>query len=634
MKNIIIGTAGHIDHGKTTLIRTLTGRNTDRLKEEKKRGISIDLGFTYFDLPSGRRAGIIDVPGHEKFIKNMLAGIGGIDIVMLVVAADEGIMPQTKEHLDILSILEIKKGIIVLTKSAVIDTEWIELIKEDVNAAVKETFLENANIINVDSITGEGISKLIAEIDKLTAETGARKVDGPARMPIDRVFTITGFGTVVTGTLVEGTITVEDAMEILPKKTRVRIRNIQVHGNSVERAYAGQRVAINLANTKKETIDRGHVLASANSMIDTMMIDVKLNVLKDSSRKIKNRERLRLYIGASEILARVAILGAEEILPGESAYVQLRLEEATAVKKGDIMVIRFYSPMETIAGAIVIDNNPKKHRRFDRKTIEELTLKERGSIVDITENLIKQKSNQFLTADQIIRISGYQEEEIRECIIALEKRNKILVLDDLSIVHINYYDKMKQGTLEMLDSFHSEYPLRVGMLKEELKTKLSSKCKSKAIEALLKGFHDEKSMKIEGKYVSNSKFEIILDEEHTKIKKAIEKAYYDSKFSTPSMEHVLVFLPYNEEKIKQVLETIIDNELVKISKDIYLHLTNYLEAKEKLSDYISANGSITLAEYRDILNTSRKYTVALLEYFDKNKITKRDGDKRVLQNGS
>ena len=634
MKNVIIGTAGHIDHGKTTLIKALTGRNTDRLKEEKKRGISIDLGFTYFDLPSGKRAGIIDVPGHERFVKNMIAGIGGIDIVMLVIAADEGIMPQTKEHLDILSILEVKKGIIVLTKSSLVEDEWQELVKEEVMLGVENTFLENANIISVDSVSGEGISNLIAEIDCITNETESRNIDAPVRMPIDRIFTKTGFGTVVTGTLVEGTISVEEAVEILPSKTKVRVRNIQVHGDSVSQAFAGQRVAINLANIKKEAIDRGHVLASVDSMMETMMIDVKLSLLKDSSRKIKNRDRVRLYIGASEILARVAILNGEEILPGESAYVQLRLEETTVLKKDDIMVIRFYSPMETIGGAIVIESNPKKHKRYNEKIIDELALKEKGNTNEIIEKLVENTSSQFLNLYDLVKISGYQEKEVSDCVQILKKNKIIIVLDDTFIIHINYYEKMKNDTLKILDKFHSTYPLRQGMLKEELKTKLSSKSKSKAMESLLKDFNDKKLIKIDGKYVSEFKFEILLDEEDNKIKQMIEEAYYDSAFATPSIEDVLATLPYNKEKIEQVVETMIDNELINMSNDIYLHVKRYNEARDMLIAFVNEKGSITLAEYRDLLNTSRKYTVALLEYFDKIKITKRDGDKRILLKGN
>ena len=634
MKNVIIGTAGHIDHGKTTLIKALTGRNTDRLKEEKKRGISIDLGFTYFDLPSGKRAGIIDVPGHERFVKNMIAGIGGIDIVMLVIAADEGIMPQTKEHLDILSILEVKKGIIVLTKSSLVEDEWQELVKEEVMLGVENTFLENANIISVDSVSGEGISNLIAEIDCITNETESRNIDAPVRMPIDRVFTKTGFGTVVTGTLIEGTISVEEAVEILPSKTKVRVRNIQVHGDSVSQAFAGQRVAINLANIKKEAIDRGHVLASVDSMMETMMIDVKLSLLKDSPRKIKNRDRVRLYIGASEILARVAILNGEEILPGESAYVQLRLEETTVLKKDDIMVIRFYSPMETIGGAIVIESNPKKHKRYNEKILDELALKEKGNSNEIIEKLVENTSSQFLNLYDLVKISGYQEKEVSDCVQILKKSKVIIVLDDTFIIHINYYEKMKNDTLKILDKFHSTYPLRQGMLKEELKTKLSSKSKSKAMESLLKDFNDKKLIKIDGKYVSEFKFEILLDEEDNKIKQMIEEAYYDSAFATPSIEDVLATLPYNKEKIEQVVETMIDNELINMSNDIYLHVKRYNEARDMLIAFVNEKGSITLAEYRDLLNTSRKYTVALLEYFDKIKITKRDGDKRILLKGN
>lgn len=630
MKNVIIGTAGHIDHGKTTLIRALTGHETDRLSEEKKRGISIQLGFTYFDLPSGRRAGIIDVPGHEKFIRNMLTGVGGMDIVILVVAADEGVMPQTKEHLDILSLLKIEKGIIVITKSAMVDEEWLELVKEDIREKVEGTFLENSEIIAVDSIKGTGISELINKIDILTEETESRDANAPARMPIDRIFTIVGFGTVVTGTLTEGRISVEDTLEILPQQVKVRIRNIQVHGQSVNTAYAGQRVAINLANVKLEDIERGQVLAQINSMEPTMMIDAKLNLLKDIPRNIKNHDRVRIYHGASEVLARVTLLDNEEGKAGESIYVQFRLEEITAVKKEDHLVVRYYSPMETLGGAVVIDANPKKHSRFDENVIKDLSAREKGSSQDIIEKQIDIHSKEFPSLSFIAKLTAYQLNDIKSIITDLANEDKILALGNDNVIHKNYYENIKGQLIDLLTAYHKSNPLRPGMLKEEVRSRLFSKNKSKSIDILMDIFAENKIVKIKDGFVSLYDFEIIFSPVHKKIKEQLEYIYLQGQYSTLKFEDMINDMDFEKDDIEQVFNSMLGNTLVRLNQEIVLHVKPYEDAKTKLVDYINKNGSITLPQFRDILNTSRKYAVALLEYFDNEKITKRADDERIL----
>lgn len=630
MKNIVIGTAGHIDHGKTTLIKALTGRETDRLKEEKKRGISIELGFTYFDLPSGRRAGIIDVPGHEKFIRHMLAGAGGMDIVMLVIAADEGVMPQTKEHLDILSLLNIKKGIIVITKASLVEEEWLDLIKEDIREKIRNTFLEDAEMIAVDSINGVGIQELIREIDILTDETESRDINAPVRMPIDRVFTITGFGTVVTGTLLEGKINVEDTLEILPERIKVRVRNLQVHGKSVETAYAGQRVAINLANIKKEDIERGYVLAQVNSMETTMMIDGKLKVLTDASRKVQNRDRVRLYHGSTEIFARIVLLEKEELLSGDSSFVQFRLEESVAVKKGDHIVVRFYSPLETIGGAMVIDSNPQKHKRFDEKVIKELMVKEKGTPEDILEKHIERYSSEFPDIGFLAKLTAQQAEDIHNLIIKLKENQKILFLNNNIILHRKYYEELKNHAILLLDEYHQSNPLRLGMIKEEFKNKLLPKAARKSGDALLELLEADKIIKVLGKYVALYDFEITLNTTQLEIKALIETAFLKEPYGTPKIEDVIKSISYKKQDLEQVVEAMLGKELIKINNEIILHVVSYKKAEELLTNYVNKNGSITLAEFRDLLNTSRKYAVALLEHFDNIKLTKRLEDKRIL----
>ena len=355
MNNVIIGTAGHIDHGKTTLIKALTGRETDRLKEEQKRGISIELGFTYFDLPSGRRAGIIDVPGHEKFIKNMLAGVMGIDIVLLVVAADEGVMPQTVEHLSILNMLGIEKGFIVVTKSDTVDEEWLELVMEEIKEEVVGTFLENKPVFPVSSINKTGIEEVIKEIDELSNTIEERNQDDMPRLPVDRVFSISGFGTIVTGTLISGKLEVGKEIQVFPGETKGRIRSLQVHDKDTDTAYGGQRVAVNISGVKTSSIDRGDVIAPIDSMKPTQVMDVKVKLLESLDREIENRTRVRLYIGSKEVLCRLVILDKDIMQAGDEAYCQLLLEEPIVAKRQDRFIIRFYSPMFTIGGGHVIE---------------------------------------------------------------------------------------------------------------------------------------------------------------------------------------------------------------------------------------------------------------------------------------
>ena len=379
MRNVVIGTAGHVDHGKTLLINALTGIDTDRLKEEKKRGITIELGFAFIDFDNGERAGIIDVPGHEKFIKNMLAGAGGIDLAMLVVAADEGFMPQTVEHLGILTLLGIQKGLVVITKCDMVEPDWIEIVREDIASHVKGTFLEDAPVMAVSAYTGQGIPELRDLLKEMVGETGTKNIRSPFRIPVDRVFSVEGFGTVITGTLIEGQMTVGDEAVLYPAELPTKVRNLQVHGRDVERAFAGQRVAVNLAGLKKSQVNRGDVVVKPDSIKNALMLDVRLMALRESERVITNGMQVHLYHGARTLLCKIVLLDREELQPGESSYAQLRLTEPLAAKQGDRFVIRFYSPLETIGGGVILDPNPQRHKRNDSAVLEALTVRESGS---------------------------------------------------------------------------------------------------------------------------------------------------------------------------------------------------------------------------------------------------------------
>lgn len=633
MKHVIIGTAGHIDHGKTTLIKALTGRNTDRLKEEQERGITIDLGFTYFDLPSGQRAGIIDVPGHEKFIKNMLAGVFGIDIVLLVIAADEGVMPQTLEHLYILDILGTKKGFIVLTKCDLVDDNWLELVEEDIKEEVKGTFLENSPIVKVSSVTRKGIDKVIDLIEKYAEEIEEKDINDTPRLPVDRVFSVSGFGTVVTGTLLSGKLSVGDEVQIFPGNKRARIRNIQVHERDTETAYCGQRVAINLAGLKKEDVERGHIVAPVDSMKDTMMLDVKLKLLKNIDRIIEDRTRLRLYLGTREVLCRAVLLDKEQLGPGEEAYAQLRLEEEVVAKRGDRFVVRFYSPMFTIGGGVVLEANPKKKKKFDEKAINELKLKEMGTSTDIIEKIIEENSKNFPSTKEIAVITAMLEENIKEDINILKNEGKVITFQltsDLHVIHKNYFDKVVEKILDELSNYHKKYPLRVGMPKEEIRSKFLKDAKPRVAEDFIdllikKGYIEQKfeNICIKG-------FEAKFSPEQLKIKDEILNRFDENPYQPPKKEE-LETINAKKDEINEVFTTLVNNEdIIKLNEDIYIGKKAYDRALGVLKEHLNKNSSITIGEYRDLLNTNRKVAIALLEYFDKIKITKRVGDVRII----
>lgn len=626
MKNVIIGTAGHIDHGKTTLIKALTGRETDTLAEEKKRGISINLGFTYFDLPSNKRAGIVDVPGHEKFIKNMLAGASGLDMVLLVVAADEGVMPQTVEHMDILTFLNIKKGMIVLTKSDTVEEDFRELVKEDIREKVKGTFLEDAEIIEVDSISKKGLDNLINKIDKMTDEIEDKNLDTPARLNIDRVFSIKGFGTVVTGTLIEGKISIDDDLVIYPKELKTKIRSIQVHGEGVETAYAGQRTAINISNVKVEEINRGDVLASPHSLEEAMMLDVRLSVVKHTDAGLKHWDRLRLYHGTREILCRAVPLEVEEIMPGESGLVQLRLEESIVAKKGDKFVVRRYSPMETIGGGIVIDTNPRKHKRFDTNIIEALKIKEKGELSDILEAYLKNNSRNYPNIKEIMSYSGESEDNINKSLEKLIGQDKVICINNM-YMHINQYNTLKEKAESELQAYHKKFRLREGMLKEEVRSKVESKFKTRDFDVLLDLFINDDLIKVNGNFVSIKKFNVVFNEKQTKIKNDIEKILNNAGLNNI---YAIEDITNNKKEYEEVLESLIGNTVVRIEDSYLMSSKVYNDAKEKLIKYLEENKEITLGDYRDLVNSSRKNCMIILEDFDRNKITKRVENKRVL----
>lgn len=634
MKHVIIGTAGHIDHGKTTLIRAITGRNTDRLKEEQERGISIELGFTYFDLPSNQRAGIIDVPGHEKFIKNMLAGVMGIDIVLLVVAADEGIMPQTLEHLHILDLLGIKKGFVVLTKTDLVDEEWIDMVEDEVENEIKGTFLEKSPIIRVSSTTKSGIDKVIEIIDQYANEIEEKDEKDMPRLPVDRVFTISGFGTVVTGTLLSGQLNIGEELQVFPGEKKARIRTLQVHDQDAKTAYGGQRVAINLAGLKKDDIQRGDTLAPINSMSDTMMLDVKIKLLKSADRSIDNRTRLRLYVGTKEILCRIVLLDREQLGPGEETYAQLRLEEETVAKRGDKFIIRFYSPMYTIGGGEILEPNPKKKKRFDEKALKELEVKEKGTSIDITEKIIEDNSKNFPTTKEIAVLTSMLEENVKDEVQRLIENKKIIsfqLTKDLHVIHKKYYEEMKNKIIEELQNYHERYPLRWGMAKEEIKNKYLRNAKPRVGDSFLDNLVKEGHLSQRLENLSIKGFEIELSPLQQNIREEILKKFNSSPYQPPKKEDLDAIGNSPKGEAGEVFISMVNNgDIVKLNEELHLSKEAYENAVNILKKHLRENESITTGEFRDLLNTNRKVAIALLEYFDQIKLTKREKDIRVI----
>lgn len=626
MKNVILGTAGHIDHGKTTLIKALTGRETDNLKEEKQRGISINLGFTYFDLPSKKRVGIVDVPGHEKFIKNMLAGACGIDIVLLVIAADEGVMPQTIEHLDILNYLDVKKGIIVLTKCDLVDEEFIELVKDDIREKTKGLFIEGAPIVEVDSVSRRGLDELVQKIDEISEDIEEKKTDAPSRMSIDRVFSLKGFGTIVTGTLIEGKISVDDEMTIYPSEKKVKVRNLQVHGCDVKTAYAGQRTAINLSNIKVSEIQRGDVIAQTGSVEESMMIDVNISLVEHCKKSLKHWDRIRIFHGTKQILCRIVPLNEDEIQYGESGYAQLRLEEKIVAKKGDRFIIRSYSPMDTIGGGVIIDTAPKKHKIYDESVIEALKIKEKGELKDILEEYLKLNLSNYITLKELVSYTGEKEEYVKEGLNALIDENKVFCVNKYYL-HISHYQKLKEKVIEILTKYHKQYRLRNGILKEELRSKVDNSLKVKDMDVILNKMAEEKDIKVQDNLVSNYDFEVKFNQKQLSIKKEIEdKSRKNGLNSLMTKDDIC-----NKNKFyEEVLEALTGETIQKLDDAYYIDKKVYENVKKDLLEYLNKNKEITVAQFRDITKSNRKISIVMLEHFDRNRITKRVEDKRIL----
>lgn len=634
MKQIIVGTAGHIDHGKTTLIKTLTGVDLDRLKEEKERGITIQLGFTYLSLPNGQRLGIVDVPGHEKFIRNMVAGVGGIDIVLFTIAADEGIMPQTREHLDICQLLKIKRGIIAVTKTDLVDEEWLKLVKDEIKEFVRGSFLESSPIIPLSSSTGEGISSLLTAFDTIAQEVEERTSEGLFRLPIDRIFTMKGFGTVVTGTLISGTIATGDSVEILPEKVEAKIRGIQVHNQQVEKASAGLRTAINLQGVDKYSLERGNVLVPPKIVKPTSRIDVKIEHLPNSPKSLKNRSRIRFHNGTSEILAQLIILDQEELPPGGSALAQLKLEKPTVVLPRDRFVIRSYSPISTIAGGEVLDANPHKHKRLASDTIAQLHAIQGGSDKENIHLFASDSGWAGLNLLQLVPRIGKAPSQLSLLLNELIKEGTLILIDKETsrVIASRNYEKLKSLLLERMRDYHKKFPLKKGILKEELKSKLPRLIDSRLFNYLLNDLLNSSLITIEKEKLWLYEHKPLLKDAQKALKDKIEQIYLKGGLTPPSFKELIGQLSSDEKETKSIIALLTaDGIVIKVKENLWFHGEALEMLRKNLISFLHKNGEITTSQFKGLTQASRKYTIPLMEYCDQTKITMRVGEKRILR---
>lgn len=634
MQNVIVGTSGHVDHGKTCLIKALTGIDTDRLKEEQKRGITIELGFANLPNEEGLHIGIIDVPGHEKFVKNMLAGIGGIDLVLLVIALDEGVMPQTVEHFEILKMLHIRQGIIVFTKADLVDEDWAEMVEEDVSSLVEGSFLENADRIRVSAFTGQNIAELKKMILEKVRSVGLRRSEPELfRLPIDRIFTMEGFGTVVTGTLLEGSCRTGEEVMIYPQERILKIRGIQSHGQKEDEAFAGQRTAINLANVKKEDLIRGEVLAAPGTLTNSTFLDVKITLFGNTDRLLKNGDRIHFNYGSAQTIAKAVLLDKDSIGAGESAYAQLRFDLPLAVKRTDRFIVRFYSPVETFGGGIILDSCPGKHKRHQEELISALKIRETGTDDEILELVLKEESICFPSIHMLAAKLNWTDRVTESRMEILKKQKKALSLNDGNFFHKAFWERITEKTTEILTSFHKENPIAQGMEKEEFKSRILANFYLKDVrkgDVLLNELLKRGIITASGSTVAAAGFSAQYSDTHSDMRNNMIKAYQAAGFEAPSTDEIMAQFK-DKKQAKQVLSDLFkEGLLVKLNPGAYLYKDHYEKAMALLRNHYKTHDTLSLAEFRDLLGTSRKYVLLILDYLDQQKITKLQGDVRIL----
>jgi selenocysteine-specific elongation factor len=631
----VVGTAGHVDHGKSTLINALTGIHPDRLKEEQLREMTIDLGFAWLTMPNGEELGIVDVPGHRDFIENMLAGVGGIDAALFVIAADEGVMPQTREHLAILDLLQVRNGIIVLTKVDLIDDpDWLDMVEMDVRDSVAGTILADAPLVRVSAHTKVGINQLILTIQDLLSTVSPKPDYGRARLPIDRVFSMTGFGTIITGTLIDGTLQIGQEVELLPEGIKVRIRGLQTHKKKEVVAYPGSRTAVNLSGIEASLVHRGQVLASMQKYQPTKRFDAYIQLLSSSSFNIKHNQQIKLFIGSSEVLSRIRVLGKEEILPGENGWVQIEPVIPIVGIRGDRFIIRIPSPGETIGGGLIVNPDPqRRHKRFSEEIIKKLEAYLQGTPEEIFLQAIHDSG--IGTFEELSKKAKLEKSRILDFYNDLINQEKIYQLDKgdvdfkskILVCSSNWFNDKKNKLITILDQYHTQYNLRSGIPKEELKSKL--KLDANVFVAVLEVFQSHKIVYVVGNSIRLKEFLPTLSKNQKNLNDTLIRSFEESPYATPSLKDCNT--TFGEEIVNYLL---VEKILISVSDDIAFLNEIYLEMQNWVISKINSTGAITAAEFRDKFQTSRKYALAFLEHLDSKGLTLREGDIRRLRKTS
>lgn len=635
--SIIVGTAGHINHGKTVLIKQITGVDTDRLKEEKERGMSIDIGFAPLIFPSGRMVGMIDVPGHEKFVKNMMAGASGIDIGLLVVAADDGIMPQTIEHLDILGLLNIEKLLVVITKIDLVDKEQVDIIESEINNILKESIYEDAKIVRVSSKTREGIEDVIKQLEKLSLLKFKRDINLPIRLPIDRAFTLSGIGTVITGTLWSGTIKPDDEVEILPQEIRCRIRNVQVFNNDVEKAFAGQRVALNLIGVKKDQLSRGDIILEPGYLSPTSLIDTKIEILSNQKYSLKSGKKIKLHHGTREIMGRASLFGLKEVKPGEDGFARFKLDYPLIVKNYDRFIIRNSSSLRTMGGGSILRSRPPRKRLKREETINQLNILNSCDKKEIISFWIRESYPEPLTIEEIFKKAEISKEEVKNIIENLLNSSKVInisISGEPEYLLISDFQRLKQEIVSYLKKYYLENRLKIGIDIEILRRKFFLSIPKSKFEKLIEKLQKDEIIYKKGSKILSPVISYELSGRYRENYLLAKNSIIDGKFSPPDVKQLAKNLSISVEEISQLLSILEDKkEIVKVKEGIFFDVKSFEEAKTKLMETINKEGKITLAKFRDILKTSRKYSEALLNFFDKEGLTVRIEDYRILKKG-
>ena len=634
---IILGTAGHIDHGKSALIKALTGVDPDRLKEEKLRGITIELGFADLTLPSGQHLGIVDVPGHERFVRHMVAGASGMDLVALVIAADEGVMPQTREHLEICQLLRVKQGLVVLTKVDLVEPDWLELVEEEVREALKGTFLDGAPIVPFSAVTGAGKDNLLATLAELAANVPPKPVTGIFRLPIDRVFTIKGFGTVVTGTAISGRVKVAEAVAIYPPGFKAKVRGLQVHGQAVEEALAGNRTAVNLQGLEKEELERGMVVAPPGALISSRRLDAYLEILPSAPRPLKHRQAVRLHTGTSERVAMPLILDADEMAPGSSGYVQFFLREPLALKPGDRLVIRSFSPAFTWGGGLVLHVNPTRHKRRNPEVLARFGILEKGSPEDVLRLYLSEAGAAGRSRAELTALLPWDPVDLANRLNAMTRQGQVLYYDQENQRYLlsATAQELERQSLQILADYHRKFPLKPGLSKEELRRQLPPAMEVRLFNYLLGGMAQKKHLVSEKDLVRLSTHKVTLAQDQEDVSRRLEELYRRGHFSPPTFKEAAEASKIAPDKVKQLLQVLVNQgRLIKVKEDLYFHQAAIEALKAALIDFLKQNREITVNQFKDLTQTSRKFSIPLLEYFDSTRTTVRVGETRRLREGA